>query len=92
MKKYKNRLSCARIASAIICVIVTLLCSPDAYACTSMLVSAKASGTGRPLMWKHRDSDAENSFVERVQAKNGKLGYVAFIMPETLCCNRYGWV
>ncbi len=77
MKKYKNRLSCARIASAIICVIVTLLCSPDAYACTSMLVSAKASGTGRPLMWKHRDSDAENSFVERVQAKNGKLGYVA---------------
>lgn len=46
-------------------------------ACTSMLVSAKASGTGRPLMWKHRDANNENNFVERVAAKDGERGYVA---------------
>lgn len=46
-------------------------------ACTSMLVSAKASGTGRPLMWKNRDTNHEQNFIEKVPAKGGNLGYVA---------------
>ncbi len=46
-------------------------------ACTSMLVSAKASGTGRPLMWKHRDTGTEHNFIDKVPARGGKLGYVA---------------
>lgn len=49
----------------------------SAEACTSMLVSAELSGTGRPLMWKHRDTGTEHNFVERVPARNGMLGYVA---------------
>lgn len=41
-----------------------------------MLVSAKASVTGRPLMWKHRDTGTEHNFVERVTPADG-IGYVA---------------
>jgi hypothetical protein len=41
-----------------------------------MIVGAKASANGRPLMWKHRDTGAEDNFVERV-AHPGELAYVA---------------
>jgi hypothetical protein len=41
-----------------------------------MIIGAKASANGRPLMWKHRDTGNEDNFVERV-ARPGKLAYVA---------------
>lgn len=47
------------------------------WGCTSMLVSASASATGRPLMWKHRDTGTEHNFVERVEPRDGHAGYVA---------------
>ncbi len=47
-----------------------------AGACTSALVPAQYSATGRPLMWKHRDTGAEQNFVERVDGR-GPYGYVA---------------
>ncbi len=46
-------------------------------ACTSMLVSAAYSGTGRPLMWKHRDTGAEDNFIERVAPTDSTIGFVA---------------
>lgn len=60
-------------------IVLSLLLSTiiSADACTSMLVSAKASGTGRPLMWKNRDTDHEQNFIEKIPAKGGNLGYVA---------------
>lgn len=64
-----------RFVAAIICLLMGM--SIHSHACTSMLVSAKASGTGRPLMWKHRDTGTEHNFVDKVPARNGKLGYVA---------------
>lgn len=45
-------------------------------ACTSMIIGAKASANGRPMLWKHRDTGAEQNFVERV-ARPGALSYVA---------------
>ena len=48
-----------------------------AYACTSAIVSAKVSKTGRPLLWKNRDTGTEHNFVEKVEAKNGNYAYVA---------------
>ena len=56
---------------------VFLAASFSADACTSMLVSAKASGTGRPLMWKNRDTDHDQNFIEKVPAMGGRMGYVA---------------
>ncbi len=46
-----------------------------ADACTSMIVSAGASASGRPLLWKHRDTGADNNFLARVDS-TGLIGYV----------------
>ncbi len=54
-----------------------LLAAGNVWACTSAIVSAKAAKNGRPLLWKHRDTSAENNFVERMPAQNGDLAYVA---------------
>lgn len=64
-----------RFVAAIICILMGM--STPSHACTSMLVSAKASGTGRPLMWKHRDTGTEHNFVDKVPPRDGKMGYVA---------------
>ena len=61
----------------VILTVVALLASVlSAAACTSALVPAKCSATGRPLMWKHRDTGTEHNFVERVDGR-GPYGYVA---------------
>lgn len=54
-------------------------------ACTSMIISAAASASGRPMIWKHRDTSAESNFVHRVDAP-GAIGYVGlFNGGDTLC-------
>lgn len=40
------------------------------WTCTSAIVGRQASSTGRPLLWKHRDTGFENNFVARVSAVN----------------------
>lgn len=54
---------------------MTLAAIPAVHACTSMIVSARASASGRPIIWKHRDTSAASNFVHRVE-KPGKTGYV----------------
>lgn len=44
--------------------------------CTSMIVSAGSSATGRPLLWKHRDTGADNNFLARVEGEKGEIGYI----------------
>ncbi len=47
-------------------------------ACTSAIVSGKASKNGRPLLWKHRDTGVEDNVVARIEARNdGEYDYVA---------------
>lgn len=46
-------------------------------ACTSAIVAGYATASGRPLLWKHRDTGHELNFIERVPSRNGELGYVA---------------
>ena len=48
----------------------------DSMACTSMIVGAKASANGRPLLWKHRDTGTEHNFVDTV-CRPGQYRYVA---------------
>lgn len=47
-----------------------------AVACTSAIIAGKATADGRPILWKHRDTDAANNFVCRVD-RDGDIGYVA---------------
>ncbi|MDE6333271.1 MAG: hypothetical protein K2L77_01350, partial [Muribaculaceae bacterium] len=48
----------------------------DSAACTSAIVCANASSSGRPLLWKHRDTGADNNFLIRIEPRDGKIGYV----------------
>ncbi len=45
-------------------------------ACTSMIVGAKASKNGKPMLWKHRDTGTEHNFIEKVEAPD-YFSYVA---------------
>lgn len=60
------------------CVIVSWLLTADALGCTSAIVSADASASGRPLLWKHRDTSTVDNKVEYVSAgADGGYSYVA---------------
>lgn len=49
-----------------------------AYPCTSALVSARASASGRPLLWKNRDTSATDNVVEYMPpSAPGELAFVA---------------
>lgn len=64
--------------TAIILPAAIFFCAEPTNACTSMIIGAKASASGRPLLWKHRDTGTQHNFIERVPAKHdGELAYVA---------------
>lgn len=60
-----------------IIVLMTLLAVLIVEACTSAIVSGKLTANGRPLLWKHRDTDDLNNRVERVEAHDGLYEFVA---------------
>lgn len=48
-----------------------------AFACTSAIVSASANPSGRPILWKHRDTSTIDNKVEYVAPAASGFGYVA---------------
>lgn len=55
-----------------------LLGLQSVLACTSAIIGSGASASGRMLLWKHRDTGAEHSFVARVTPSGAdELEYVA---------------
>lgn len=60
-----------------ISILITLASAVSAEACTSMVVSGRASLSGRPMLWKHRDTSQASSFVERTAATDSTMAYVA---------------
>lgn len=56
---------------------VALFINASAFACTSAIVSASANPSGRPILWKHRDTSTIDNKVEYVPAQDGKYGYSA---------------
>ncbi len=46
-------------------------------ACTTAIVSAEASGTGRPLLWKQRDTDNPFNSVYYIAATDTSFAYTA---------------
>lgn len=57
--------------------VAALLVPAAALCCTSAIVSADASASGRPLLWKHRDTSTIDNKVEYVEGKDGAYSYVA---------------
>ena len=54
-------------------------CISAVLACTSAIIGGEASASGRILLWKHRDTGTEHSFVARVAPPAGEAGmaYIA---------------
>lgn len=56
---------------------------PEAGACTSIIISGKATPDGRPLMWKHRDTGAPYNHIVYVNEGGYRfLGLVNSDEPE----------
>ena len=68
-----------------------LLCSVPAEACTTAVVSAQASGTGRPMIWKQRDASNEYNRIAYVQGE--KYGFTGlFTTTDVACRNAYAGI
>ena len=62
---------------------IALLFAGDVFACTSAIITGKATPDGRPLMWKHRDTGELNNKVKRY--KGDKYFFYALInSPDAL--------
>lgn len=61
----------------IISFLTILLLPVCGEACTSLIATGKATKSGRPLLWKHRDTDAPSNFLARVEPKEeGEIGFI----------------
>ena len=49
--------------------VVAVLTVVPAEACTSAVISGRATKSGRPLLWKHRDTGTEWNHIEHLQGK-----------------------
>ena len=59
-------------AVAVMAVIAT-----EAWGCTSAIVGGARSASGRPLLWKNRDTEQQHNFVEKVvTGRPGEFRYV----------------
>lgn len=59
-------------------------------ACTSAVVSGKATPDGRPLLWKHRDTDFLKNHVEYVRGE--KYDFIAVVNSEDFHQKREAWI
>jgi hypothetical protein len=50
-----------KIFTVLIGFAAAILFAMDAYACTSAIITGKITADGRPLLWKHRDTNDENN-------------------------------
>lgn len=71
--------------SGIVITILSFICSigtMDIHACTAAVISAEASASGRPMLWKHRDTSNTDNKVEYVPSQDGSLAYVALFNAQ----------
>jgi hypothetical protein len=80
------RTTAIRFASSLL-----LLVSVPAFCCTTAVVSAEASGTGRPLIWKQRDASDEYNRIAYVRGE--KYGFTGlFATYDTEFKNAYAGI
>jgi len=58
-------------------VLIALMWAAPALACTSAIVAGRLTANGRPLMWKHRDTNDMNNRIERIPATATTYEFVA---------------
>ncbi|MEG1088575.1 MAG: hypothetical protein RR919_04665 [Bacteroidales bacterium] len=62
---------------SILLIAISLLFCDDIFACTSAIFTGKMTPDGRPLMWKHRDTDERNNRMEYF--KGEKYNFIALM-------------
>ena len=53
----------------VLVIVIAVLTVVPAEACTSAVISGRATKSGRPLLWKHRDTGTEWNHIEHLQGK-----------------------
>ncbi len=61
-----------------------------ALACTSAIISGSKTASGRPLLWKHRDTGCPDNRVELIKAHDNCYEFVA-IFDATDPCDTAAW-
>ena len=61
----------------LIMVIISLYGVIDVRACTSAIIGADMNPSGRPILWKHRDTSTIDNKVEYIPANGEEYGFVA---------------
>ena len=61
----------------LVCVVML---SPVAEACTSAVISGRATKSGRPLLWKHRDTGTEWNHIEHF--KGPRFAFTGLVNSE----------
>lgn len=79
-----------KLAKIVVTLTVMAAGAMQAFACTSAIVSAAASKSGRPMLWKHRDTGEVDNKVEYIAPKDGAMGYVALFNASDRQC-REAW-
>lgn len=60
------------------------------WPCTSAVISGRATPDGRPLLWKHRDTDFLKNHVEYV--KGEKYDFIAVVNSEDFSLKHEAWI
>lgn len=68
------------------CIILAASAHGAASGCTSAIVSARASASGRPLLWKNRDTSQLDNKVAYIPAASGEMAYVALFNASDRDC------
>lgn len=61
------------------------------YPCTSAIISGKVTPSGRPILWKHRDTGSPDGKIEFIPAKDGDMAYVALFNANDPKCEQ-AWI
>ena len=75
----------------LITIVLCVLCYGGLYACTSAIISGEVSATGRPLLWKHRDTSKQDNKVEYTARTDSTFAYVALYNADDADC-REAWI
>ena len=63
----------------IVCIVAASFLAPSGYACTTAVISAKASATGRPMLFKQRDSGVKFNYVDYFAATDSSFAFIAVV-------------
>lgn len=80
-----------RLHIFILLLTAAIMTTGDAPACTSAIISSKASRNGRPLLWKHRDTSNVDNVVDFISGTATEFSFTA-LYNATDKARKEAWV